>query len=111
MNVVQLTGSVATDPSFRTTANDHQLLTFSLRYATSRDKKSPNYINCAAWNALAAALAPTLRRRDRVAVTGELRYSAWRAKDGSRRHGTELVLSDARRLPPSPGPSTAGGPR
>lgn len=100
INNVSLTGRLTRDPELRVTAGGTQLLSFTLAFNTSvRNRQSgewderSNFIDCTMFGKRAEALSHYLTKGQKVAVTGELRYSTWE-KDGQRHSKLDVIVDD-----------------
>lgn len=100
INKVFLTGNLTRFPELRATAVGTQILSFSLAFNTSvRNKQTGewedrgNFIDCTIFGKRAEALSRYLTKGQKVAVTGELRYSTWE-KDGQRHSKLDVIVDD-----------------
>lgn len=100
INKVFLTGNLTRFPELRATAGGTQILSFSLAFNTSvRNKQTGewedrgNFIDCTIFGKRAEALSRYLTKGQKVAVTGELRYSTWE-KDGQRHSKLDVIVDD-----------------
>lgn len=100
INKVFLTGNLTRFPELRATAGGTQILSFSLAFNTSvRNKQTGewedrgNFIDCTIFGKRAEALSHYLTKGQKVAVTGELRYSTW-DKDGQRHSKLDMIVAD-----------------
>lgn len=100
INNVSLTGRLTRDPELRVTAGGTQLLSFNLAFNTSvRNRQTGewdergNFIDCTIFGKRAEALSHYLTKGQKVAVTGELRYSTWE-KDGQRHSKLDVIVDD-----------------
>lgn len=99
INIVMLTGNLTRDAELLGAVGGASVLKFGL--ASNRTVKNqqtdsyedvPNFIDCTIFGKRADALADILTKGMRVSLEGELRYSSWQAKDGSRRSKLEVVV-------------------
>lgn len=100
INNVFLTGRLTRFPELRATAGGAQILSFGLAFNTSvRNRQTGewdergNFIDCAIFGKRAEALSRYLTKGQKVAVTGELRYSTW-DKDGQRHSKLDVIVDD-----------------
>lgn len=100
INKVFLTGNLTRFPELRATAGGTQILSFSLAFNTSvRNRQTGewedrgNFIDCTIFGKRAEALSRYLTKGQKVAVTGELRYSTWE-KDGQRHSKLDVIVDD-----------------
>ena len=101
INRVNISGNLTRDPELRTTAGGTQVLTFGVAVNDRvRDQQTgqwgdrPNFVDCIVFGNRAPALADILHKGAKVAVDGKLRYSAWEAKDGTKRSKLEVVVDE-----------------
>lgn len=100
INNVFLTGNLTRFPELRATAGGTQILSFGLAFNTSvRNRQTGewdergNFIDCTIFGKRAEALSHYLTKGQKVAVTGELRYSTWE-KDGQRHSKLDVIVDD-----------------
>ena len=100
INNVFLTGRLTRFPELRATAGGTQILSFGLAFNTSvRNRQTGewdergNFIDCTIFGKRAEALLRYLTKGQKVAVTGELRYSTW-DKDGQRHSKLDVIVDD-----------------
>ncbi len=93
---IDLAGNLASDPTIRFTPNGHQVV--DLRVATSRRYQVGEewhdgetlWFDVACWKQLAANVAESLKKGDKVIVSGRLTQRSWTREDGS--IGSTLVV-------------------
>lgn len=100
---VTLTGLLGADPELRTSRNGHPWVTFRLG-CTPRVRREGEWVDDGtiwftvhAWHSLARNAAESLKKGDRVIVTGRMRVESWVGEDGRPR---ETKLIDAQALGP-----------
>lgn len=100
INNVFLTGRLTRFPELRATPSGTQILSFGLAFNTSvRNRQTGewdergNFIDCTIFGKRAEALSHYLTKGQKVAVTGELRYSTW-DKDGQRHSKLDVIVDD-----------------
>lgn len=100
INNVSLTGRLTRPPELRATASGTQILSFTLAFNTSvRNRQTGewdergNFIDCTIFGKRVEALSRYLTKGQKVAVTGELRYSTW-DKDGQRHSKLDVIVDD-----------------
>ena len=100
INNVFLTGRLTRFPELRATAGGTQILSFGLAFNTSvRNRQTGewdergNFIDCTIFGKRAEALSRYLTKGQKVAATGELRYSTW-DKDGQRHSKLDVIVDD-----------------
>jgi single-strand DNA-binding protein len=101
LNAAALIGRVTRDLELRTvTGNAGERSVLTLRLAVRKPTKPDNgdaptadFFDVTVWGVLAETCSRHLSKGRLVAVSARLEPSAWEAKDGSRRHGLEIVAS------------------
>ena len=98
-----ITGNLTADPELRYTPTGVAVANFSVASTPrSYDRASgewrdgePFYLRCTIWRQAAENLAESLRRGDRVIVTGRLKQRAFETRDGAppRFRTTDLIKS------------------
>ncbi len=98
LNRVEVIGNLTRDPELRYTPNGQAVASFAV--ATNRrwqDQQGnwvdadPEYHEVVAWARLAEGVNKTLKKGDRIFVTGRLQTQSWEGQDGNRRTRTEIV--------------------
>ena len=104
MNKVILIGNLTKPPELRTTGSGTSICTFSIavnrKYRAQDGSQSTDFIEIVVWRKLAENCARWLDKGKKVAVIGELQTRSYEAKDGSRRHVTEIVADEVEFLTP-----------
>lgn len=101
VNRVFLMGNLGSDPELKVTAGGLAIL--KLRLATSKSYKDKEGVkqnntewhSCTMFDKRAEALAPHLKKGDRIFVEGELRTTSYE-KDGEKRYRTEIIVGDVK---------------
>lgn len=104
MNEIPMTvvGNLTGDPELRFTPNGDAVANFTVA-STPRvyDRQSgewrdgePVFMRCNAWRQAAENMAESLRKGDRVVVTGKLRQRMWQTREGENRSSYELDATD-----------------
>ncbi len=99
VNSVTITGNLTRDPELKGTTGGTQVLRFGVAVNSRKKGPSgewedvPNFIDCVTFGKRAEALGRMLTKGQKVAVSGELRYSSWE-KDGQRRSKLEVVANE-----------------
>lgn len=100
INRVNLTGNLTRDPELRATESGNKVLNFTIASNSSRyEKRSdswvdyPNFIACTVFGGRAEALNRIMKKGQKVAVEGSLRYSSWE-KDGHHRSKLEVIVDN-----------------
>jgi single-strand DNA-binding protein len=97
-----ITGNLTADPELRYTSTGVAVANFSIASTPrSYDRASdqwrdgePFYLRCTIWRQAAENLAESLRRGDRVIVTGRLKQRAFETREGDKRTVVELDAYD-----------------
>ena len=104
MNKVILIGNLTKPPELRTTGSGTSICTFSIavnrKYRAQDGSQSTDFFEIVVWRKLAENCARWLDKGKKVAVIGELQTRSYEAKDGSRRHVTEIVAGEVEFLTP-----------
>ena len=100
-NNTTITGNLVRDPELRHTGSGQTVANFSVadnrRWAdrsTGEWNETTTYLDVVAWGPLSEHAAASLRKGDRVTVTGRLDQRSWENGDGERRTKVELVATD-----------------
>ena len=98
LNRAEVIGNVTKDPEIRTTTSGQQVLTLGV--ATNerwKDKGSgemrerTEFHSIVLWGALAAEVAKSVKKGNRVYACGRVQTRSWETKDGKKRYTTEIV--------------------
>lgn len=103
MNIVSLIGNLTRDPELRQTNTGLATCTFTIAVNRPKSKsgvQETDYIPIVTWRATAENCAKYLAKGRKVAVVGELRTRSYDAKDGSKRHVTEVLAGNVEFLTP-----------
>ena len=103
MNKVFLIGNLSKDPELRTTNSGISVCTFSIAVNRRKDKdgnSTADFFSIVAWRQLAELCSKYLAKGRKVAVVGELQTRSYEAKDGTKRHVTEIVANEIEFLTP-----------
>lgn len=123
---ITIVGNVVADPELRFTQNGVAVANFRIvSNPRSWDKQqndwvegSPTFLSCSAWRKLAEHVTQSLRKGDRVMVTGRLRQQEYQDKQGETRHtmvvdveevGLSLRFKPAAFVEPQQSQQQAGG--
>jgi single-strand DNA-binding protein len=104
MNIVTLTGNLATDVDLREVGPDKKVASFLLAVDRASKDGGADFVNVCAWDRQAELCAEYLAKGRRVAVDGWLKSRSWE-EEGKRRSAIEVV---ARRVEFLGGGSRAG---
>jgi single-strand DNA-binding protein len=101
INRVVITGNLTRDPELRTTASGTSVLSIGVAVNDRRRNPQtgnwedyPNYVDCTIFGKRAESLSNILHKGSKVAIAGRLRWSSWKAKDGSNRSKLEVIADD-----------------
>lgn len=98
LNRADVIGNLTRDPEMRTTTSGQQVLTIGVATnekwkdrQSGQDKERSEFHNVVVWGALAEEVARTLKKGNRVMVTGRVQTRSWETKEGSKRYTTEII--------------------
>ena len=101
INRVTVSGNLTRDAELKQTQGGSSVLGFSVAVNDRRKNQQtgewedvPNFVDCVVFGKRADALSKMLRKGSKVAIEGKLRYSAWEAKDGSKRSKLEIAVDE-----------------
>lgn len=86
-DTITLTGLVATSPRHIVTQDGLPITSF--RLATTNDKNETNWYTVTGFKSLAINMATSIRKGERVILTGEMRVRDW---DNGERVGTSIEI-------------------
>lgn len=98
-SVVTIIGNLTADPTLRQTTGGASVTQFSVAVSRSWKNKSDqweeetSYFDVVAWSELANNSCESLKKGNRVIVTGRLEQQSW-TKDGEKRSKIVLVADD-----------------
>lgn len=100
LNSIQVTGNLVDDPELRFTPTGKAVANFRLASTPKvfdRDKQEWGdgdtlFIGGSVWGEFAENVAESLRRGDRVTVTGTLNQRNWETKEGEKRSTYEIQV-------------------
>jgi single-strand DNA-binding protein len=92
MNVVTLTGNLATDVDLREVGTDKKVASFVLAVDRPGRDADPDFVRVSTWDRQAETCAEYLAKGRRIAVNGRLRSRSWE-EDGKRRSAVEVVAN------------------
>ena len=96
-NQAIISGSITSEPELRFLNNGKAVCNFSMRLVTGAKKDSADYapsmfLDVTAWEKLGENVAESLKKGDRVVVTGKLTQDEWDDKDtGQKRTKVKVV--------------------
>ncbi len=98
LNRAEAIGNVTKDPEVRTTTGGQQVLTLGVATnerwkdkASGEMRERTEFHNVVIWGALAAEVAKTVKKGNRVYACGRVQTRSWETKDGQKRYTTEIV--------------------
>lgn len=101
VNRVMITGNLTRDPELRSTSSGSSVLRIGVAVNDRRRNPQtgnwedyPNYVNCTVFGKRADSLANILHKGSKVAIDGHLRWSSWKAQDGSNRSSLEVIIDN-----------------
>lgn len=97
INSVTLTGNLTRDPEMRGSALNISIAVNDRwkNNQTGEWEDRPNYIDCVCFGNRANALSTRLRKGQKVAVRGKLRWSQWDDKQtGKKRSKVDVIIDD-----------------
>ena len=98
MNKVILMGRLAKDVELRYTQTGKAVATFTLAVDRKKGENAPanaptaDFIPCVAWDKLAEIAGNYLAKGRQALVEGHIQVRSYKAKDGSNRYTTEIIL-------------------
>ncbi len=98
VNRADIVGNVTRDPEMRTTTSGQQVLTLGVATnekwrdrQTNQDRERTEFHNVVIWGALAEQVSKSVRKGNRVFVSGRVQTRSWETKEGSKRTTTEII--------------------
>lgn len=94
MNLVCIDGRLTKDTEVKMFDNsDKRVVSFSI--ACRRDEEHSDFINCIAWDSNADFINKYFKKGDGINITGELRQSNYKDKDGNNKYETHVLVRQA----------------
>jgi single-strand DNA-binding protein len=108
MNTCTLIGRVGKDPEVKTFEGGNKVAEFTL--ATSRKYKNKagelteetQWHNLKAWGKTADIVEKYVKKGDKLAIIGEIKYRSWDDKDGNKKYATEISVNQLEMLGEKP---------
>jgi single-strand DNA-binding protein len=108
INRVNISGNLTRDPELRATQGGTAVLGFGVAVNDRRRNPQsgewedvPNYVDCTVFGNRASALANMLRKGQKVAIEGKLRWSQWTDQQtGQKRSKLEVIVDECEFLAP-----------
>jgi len=98
VNRTQVIGNVTRDPEMRTTAGGQHVVSIGIATnerwkdkSSNEQKERTEFHNVVIWGELADQVSRSLRKGNRVFVSGRLQTRTWETKDGKKRATTEII--------------------
>ena len=82
-NVVEISGTIAEEPVYRTTKNDQGMSTFSIKVQ-----------RIVAWGDQANVVRDSYHEGEKIGVKGHLRKQYYMTQDGTKRYNLQIVAED-----------------
>ena len=106
INRVTISGNLTRDAELRQTQGGTSVLSIPVavndrrrNQQTNEWEDHANFVDCVLFGRRAEALAPKLRKGQKVAIEGKLRYSSWE-RDGQRRSKLEVMVDEVELMSP-----------
>ena len=106
INRVTISGNLTRDAELRQTQGGTSVLSIPVavndrrrNQQTNEWEDHANFVDCVLFGRRADALAPKLRKGQKVAIEGKLRYSSWE-RDGQRRSKLEVMVDEVELMSP-----------
>ncbi len=101
-NTVTIVGNLTSDPEMRFTPNGVAMVKISIavnRRRFNRDTNSwedteASFFNAVCWRDLAENVSESLRKGNRVVITGRLEQRSWETQEGERRSVVEVQVDE-----------------
>jgi len=101
MNQITIAGNLTADPELRSTSSGKAVANFTVAAESKRVKDGDgwkdgpaSFWRCALWGPAAENMTNSLRKGDRVVVTGEAQQRTWETSAGEKRSSMELRVDD-----------------
>lgn len=92
MNIVIMTGRLATEPECKTTANEKVICYFRIAVDRSKRQKT-DFFNVVAWNGTGEAIARWFKKGDVISILGRLENDTYET-DGVKNHENRIVVRE-----------------
>jgi len=97
-NRADIVGNVSRDPELRTTTSGQQVLTLGVATndrwkdkASGEDRERSEFHNVVIWGELAEQVSRSVRKGNRVFVSGRVQTRSWETPQGAKRYTTEII--------------------
>ncbi|PIR48977.1 hypothetical protein COU80_01020 [Candidatus Peregrinibacteria bacterium CG10_big_fil_rev_8_21_14_0_10_55_24] len=98
VNRADVVGNVTRDPELRTTTSGQKVLTIGVATnerwrdkASGEDRERTEFHNVVVWGELADEVSHTVRKGQRLYVSGRVQHRSWQTQQGSKRITTEII--------------------
>ena len=103
MNTAIFIGNLTKDPVLRATAGGGAVCTFTVavqrRFADANGERRADFLPVVCWRSLAESCGKHLYKGSKVCVAGAIQTRTYEAKDGTKRHVTEILANEVDFLP------------
>lgn len=100
LNRVVLVGRLTRDPEMRSTNSGSYFCRFTLasnRFVAKKDsdtKQETGFFDCVAWGRSAETINKYVRKGQRIAIDGSLRFSEWANNEGKKNRKVEIFVEN-----------------
>ncbi len=98
LNRAEVIGNVTKDPEMRTTTSGQQVLTLGVATnekwkdkASGTDRERAEFHSVVVWGPLSQEIAKSVKKGNRVYVSGRVQTRSWETKEGQKRTTTEII--------------------
>jgi single-strand DNA-binding protein len=98
LNSAQVLGNLTKDPEMRTTTSGQNVVSFGIatnerwrEKATNEQKERVEFHNIVAWGELAKEISMSLKKGQKVYVSGRVQTRAWETQTGQKRTTSEII--------------------
>ncbi|MBE6466325.1 single-stranded DNA-binding protein [Denitrobacterium detoxificans] len=106
INRVVISGNLTRDPDLRQTSSGMAVLGFGVAVNDRRKNPQtgewedyPNFVDCTMFGSRAQSISGFLRKGNKVAIEGKLRWSQWE-RDGQKRSKLEVIVDEIEFMTP-----------
>ncbi|MBW9212677.1 MULTISPECIES: single-stranded DNA-binding protein [Terrabacteria group] len=93
-NAVEISGTIAEEPVYRTTKNNQGMSTFCIKVQRQEPSKAKDFLNVVAWGEQANLVRESYHEGERIGVKGHLRKQYYIGQDGTKRYNLQIVAED-----------------
>ena len=98
MNLIMITGNIATDIDAHTTQSGISRASFKVavqrRFRNANGEREADFLPVVAWRQTADYCTKYLKKGNKVAVQGSVQTRSYDAQDGSKRYVTEIIAEN-----------------